>query len=405
MAAPQTPGEWVEFFAVAHREYVDALKALALRDSSQAESLFADLQPFWVWQYKQTCDAPVNLLAVDCHHYTFGTDNPAEIGGAGADRTFLVYGRSVEDASLDSLLTLLMASAAKPGERGRRELIDRIRWLRSDQFDAMSRRVKSDCRRAEQVIAVALGLKHLIAAARSSHDDVRNQAEAAVLRATGHPLATDLDWFDSWRRTAGESEATALAQSLVSLLPSPPIVLERVLDTPEASLCIDLMRSHLLPVVSRFNNKRPRSRRSQSHFRYPQGLTPFRVDVGHLAAHAAAGPPDVNFFPQRSDLNRGHSPGGKVYRSLESYVARNPGTAYFSRLLYDGSDTPIPHFIELGLVLDFKRLSEVRIRGRPPGYPLPKVCSCEGSGVAILAGVFDNYTGEAVEVASLSAGD
>lgn len=58
-------------------------------------------------------------------------------------------------------------------------------------------------------------------------------------------------------------------------------------------------------------------------------------DKGHFIAHGFGGPIDVNLFPQRRDINRGWSNEGKIYRSMEKYVAANPGTFVFSRPIYN----------------------------------------------------------------------
>ena len=76
-----------------------------------------------------------------------------------------------------------------------------------------------------------------------------------------------------------------------------------------------------------------------------------RGDRGHLISHAAGGGLDINVFHQDAYLNRGWSPQGKMYRSIERYCADNEGTFFFSRLLYD-DDTARPSEIELGVLRD-----------------------------------------------------
>jgi len=57
----------------------------------------------------------------------------------------------------------------------------------------------------------------------------------------------------------------------------------------------------------------------------------------------------VNLFPQRLELNRGRSPEGKKYRSMERYAAAHPGTFVFSRFWYtDPSWVPVS--LEYGLL-------------------------------------------------------
>lgn len=75
-------------------------------------------------------------------------------------------------------------------------------------------------------------------------------------------------------------------------------------------------------------------------------------DKGHFVAHSIGGfvaGLEINLFWQRRDLNRGWSPSGKTFRSMERYCARNPGTFFFNRPLY-GDDTSRPVRIEFGVL-------------------------------------------------------
>jgi len=56
----------------------------------------------------------------------------------------------------------------------------------------------------------------------------------------------------------------------------------------------------------------------------------------------------MNLFPQKREINQGRSPEGKLYRSMENYVYKNPGTFVFSRPIYF-SDTWEPFFLEYGV--------------------------------------------------------
>ena len=75
-----------------------------------------------------------------------------------------------------------------------------------------------------------------------------------------------------------------------------------------------------------------------------------RGDRGHLLAHAAGGGVDINVFHQDAYLNRGWSPQGKRYREMERYCAKNPGTFFFSRLIY-ADETARPTEIEFGILM------------------------------------------------------
>jgi hypothetical protein len=68
----------------------------------------------------------------------------------------------------------------------------------------------------------------------------------------------------------------------------------------------------------------------------PSAWSRARLDRGHLVAHAAGGGLDLNLFPQAMNLNRGRSAQGRVWRKMEAYLARNPGTPLFVRPIYGG---------------------------------------------------------------------
>jgi hypothetical protein len=68
----------------------------------------------------------------------------------------------------------------------------------------------------------------------------------------------------------------------------------------------------------------------------PSSWSRARLDRGYLVAHAAGGGLDLNLFPQGRNLNRGRSAQGRVWRKMEAYLARNPGTPLFVRPIYAG---------------------------------------------------------------------
>ena len=74
-------------------------------------------------------------------------------------------------------------------------------------------------------------------------------------------------------------------------------------------------------------------------------------DKGHVLAHGMGGGLDVNLFPQRLELNRGRSARGKIYRKMESYAVRHPGTLAFSHLIYS-DESWVPAFLEYGVLMD-----------------------------------------------------
>jgi hypothetical protein len=68
----------------------------------------------------------------------------------------------------------------------------------------------------------------------------------------------------------------------------------------------------------------------------PLSWSRLELDRGHLVAHAAGGGLDLNLFPQLSSLNRGRSEAGRLWRRMEEYAARHPGTPLFVRPTYGG---------------------------------------------------------------------
>lgn len=72
-------------------------------------------------------------------------------------------------------------------------------------------------------------------------------------------------------------------------------------------------------------------------------------DRGHYIAHQLGGFEDMGLFPQRRDINRGHTERGRVFRSMERYCASHPGTFLFARPIYlDRSGHPF--YLEYGVL-------------------------------------------------------
>jgi len=78
-------------------------------------------------------------------------------------------------------------------------------------------------------------------------------------------------------------------------------------------------------------------------------------DKGHYIAHCNDGQIDQNLYPQLKELNRGISPQGKLFRSMERYLQRYEGLFYFVRPLYSDL-TWIPHQIDFGIFTKEKGL-------------------------------------------------
>lgn len=73
-------------------------------------------------------------------------------------------------------------------------------------------------------------------------------------------------------------------------------------------------------------------------------------DKGHALSHAMGGGLDINLFPQKPALNRGHSREGRTYRKMEKYAADHPGTFVFSRLFYTDNSW-VPSALEYGVLM------------------------------------------------------
>jgi len=66
-------------------------------------------------------------------------------------------------------------------------------------------------------------------------------------------------------------------------------------------------------------------------------------------SHRQAGGLDINLFPQRADINQGHSALGKQYRAMERDAVTHRNTFVFSRPLYDDKSW-VPAELEYGLL-------------------------------------------------------
>jgi hypothetical protein len=75
-------------------------------------------------------------------------------------------------------------------------------------------------------------------------------------------------------------------------------------------------------------------------------------DKGHFIAHSIGGAVDgfeANVYLQKRALNRGWSPEGKRFRSMEKYCCANGGTFCFCRPIYEDG-TARPAEIEFGVL-------------------------------------------------------
>ena len=72
-------------------------------------------------------------------------------------------------------------------------------------------------------------------------------------------------------------------------------------------------------------------------------------DKGHFIPHTLGGGLEINLFVQLRDVNRGWSPPGRAYRSMERYSLNHPGTFLFNRPLY-GDGAALPAMLEFGVL-------------------------------------------------------
>lgn len=100
--------------------------------------------------------------------------------------------------------------------------------------------------------------------------------------------------------------------------------------------------------------KRPKARmQGWLKARKPDDIQLFgNRDRGHFIAQSILGTSEdveANLFVQDRTFNQGRSPQGKLYREMERFCAKNPGTFCFSRPHYANA-TDRPSSIDFGLV-------------------------------------------------------
>jgi len=97
----------------------------------------------------------------------------------------------------------------------------------------------------------------------------------------------------------------------------------------------------------------------------------FIADKGHFLGHASGGILDINLFPQRKELNEGHSAEGKQFRTMEKYVADNLGTFFYHRPIYD-DESWIPQKLQYGVLKGGKDWWEREFSNKKSGQPSSK---------------------------------
>ena len=117
----------------------------------------------------------------------------------------------------------------------------------------------------------------------------------------------------------------------------------------------EAMEERVMGVIGK---SRPRSKRGKATDNWLKGfIGPSgrrwgrQYDKGHFIAYSIGGGEQLNIFPQRGDLNRGHSERGKLFRKMEAYCARHPQTLCFHRPIYL-DESACPAALDFGLLTE-----------------------------------------------------
>lgn len=121
----------------------------------------------------------------------------------------------------------------------------------------------------------------------------------------------------------------------------------QLVSTVEDRLVAVHGRSHPAPRRRRyFSLKRPALRPVER----ARLLWKVAYDRGHFIDHVLDGDDlDINLYAQLMSLSRGWSHSGKMFRHMERYCQRNPGTYCFSRPIYTGLSSH-PSVVEFGVL-------------------------------------------------------
>lgn len=178
------------------------------------------------------------------------------------------------------------------------------------------------------------------------YSEVGRQVPVALRDWEGEPLNTQLD---AYKATAAHS----------------PDMYEIFMGN--AVMIFDRGLTDERVVITYALSSKPQAERDKSRIsRFPDpnesierrlGDAGFEADRGHFVAHSAGGGININLFPQRRTLNRGHADAekptgqGKLFRSMERYAAERPGTFLYHRAIYD-DQTWIPQALQYGVLVD-----------------------------------------------------
>ncbi len=166
------------------------------------------------------------------------------------------------------------------------------------------------------------------------------------------------EWEDAYKKMKnGLIDVTDVFQNNFTFLIDAGSV---VLDAEEKILDFQNERVIVFAGFSKSDSsKRPRNKKRmrenrKNHF---SDWSDKETDTGHYVAHsiwqtgnASEVDLEFNLFPQKRDLNQGHSESGKLFRKMETYCAKNPNTFLFIRPIY-GDSSIRPFLIEYCILL------------------------------------------------------
>ncbi len=164
---------------------------------------------------------------------------------------------------------------------------------------------------------------------------------------------------DEWSK---QYEKTRTINSIIFFQPHPDSTFYYLMDFPYQKPKYDIkngvIEDRVVAVygISKKNHKAREENRINSSLTNRHNFEELKVDRGHFIAHSIGGDDEAyNLFIQKSDLNRGISDEGKLYRKMEEHCKEYEGVFCFSRpLYYDDSSTPF--MIEFGILKDDKKM-------------------------------------------------
>ncbi len=390
-------------------EYARFLEAYEIGTSKEARKVLEDpLCRLWIAVYKQNCTYPTALDLLDDRVASFLHDCAAYEGIGPVDRVVAALSVSQERLPLGNLLARLLAE--REAGQTTSETLSLIRLTFISLSEGLSTKNLEKLTQAaarvlewdqEPIPTLVDRWIDLYQSAASPTRKARLLGRAlevldfgATKKTAGPDKRVSFRNLDSLRSLAAGAERdlapldrAILARELTKLIQNAPREVERkIAEEPSADL-VDRIKDHIL-TLDFVNRPRPRYSRGARYLR--RGMA-WKTDLGHFIPHSAGGPADINLFQQDRRLNRGWSPQGRAYRSMERYIAEHPGLFHFSRAVY-ADETTIPRYLEIGVLLPKAQAEE--LASALAGYGGFYLCvprSYRG-GVELIwgIGIFDN---------------